>query len=80
MSKLEKKIWMVIPLATLWSIWRHRNECVFNEIQLDFEALCEIVKVRAALWIKASPLHVAASITDLVYNLQQVKFCLRNGG
>ncbi|KAF5938282.1 hypothetical protein HYC85_025788 [Camellia sinensis] len=80
MSKLEKKIWMVIPMATHWSIWRHRNECVFNGLQLEFEALCDILKVRVALWTKALPLQVAAFVNDLVYNLQQVKFCLRSGG
>ncbi|KAL7241821.1 hypothetical protein ACSBR1_014412 [Camellia fascicularis] len=29
--------------------------------------------------VKASPLHVEASVNDLVYNLEQVKFCIRFG-
>ncbi|XP_028098838.1 uncharacterized protein LOC114298468 [Camellia sinensis] len=30
MKKMERKIWSAIPLVVLWSIWKHRNECVFR--------------------------------------------------
>lgn len=74
-QKMEKKIWMVIPLATLWSTRKHRNVS-----QPNLEALCELVKVRVAMWFKASKLSVDFSINDLVFNLPQVKYCIRNGG
>lgn len=77
---MEKKIWMVIPLATLWSTWKHRNDCVFNVSQPNLEALCELVKVRVAIWFKASKLQVNFSINNLVFNLPQVKYCIKNGG
>ncbi|XP_028106799.1 uncharacterized protein LOC114305857 [Camellia sinensis] len=80
MQKFEKKIWMVISLGTLWSTWKHRNDCVFNGSQPNLEALCELVKVRVAMWFKASKLQVDFSINDLVFNLPQVKYCIRNGG
>ncbi|CAL5330043.1 unnamed protein product [Camellia sinensis] len=80
MKKLEKKIWAVIPLAILWSIWKHRNDCVFSDIQPNWEELCDIVKVRVAMWIKASPMDAVFSVNDLVFNLQQVQYCIRNGG
>ncbi|XP_028102995.1 uncharacterized protein LOC114302203 [Camellia sinensis] len=80
MKKLEKKIWKVLLLAILWSTWKHRNDCIFNGSQPNLEDLCEIVKVRVAMWLKASPTQVELSINDLVFNLPQVKFCIRNGG
>ncbi|GMP35715.1 hypothetical protein CsSME_00008056 [Camellia sinensis var. sinensis] len=78
MKKLEKKIWMV--LAILWSTWKHRNDCIFNGSQPNLEDLCKIVKVRVAMWLKASPIQVEYSINDLVFNIQQVKHCIRIGG
>ncbi|XP_028112804.1 uncharacterized protein LOC114310906 [Camellia sinensis] len=80
MKKMEKKIWAVIPLAIMWSIWKHRNECVFHGIQPNWDELCDIVKVRVAMWLKASPMDVVFSVTDMVFNLQQVQYCIRNGG
>ncbi|XP_028115045.1 uncharacterized protein LOC114312955 [Camellia sinensis] len=80
MQRLEKKIWMAIPLATLWSTWKHRNECVFDGFQPNLEALCDLVKVRVAMWFKASKIQVDFSINDLVFNLPQVKYYIKNGG
>jgi len=80
MQRLEKKIWMAIPLATLWSTWKHRNECVFGASQPNLEALCDLVKVRVAMWFKASKIQVDFSINDLVFNLPQVRYCIKNGG
>ncbi|XP_028087859.1 uncharacterized protein LOC114288538 [Camellia sinensis] len=71
MKKLEKKIWKVLPLAILWSTWKHRNDCIFNGSQPNLEDLCEIVNVRVAMWLKASPTQVELSINDLVFNLPQ---------
>ncbi|KAL7171101.1 hypothetical protein ACSBR2_035873 [Camellia fascicularis] len=65
MMKLEKKIWKVLPLAILWSTWKHRNECVFSGSHPNLEDLCELVKIRVAMWLKASPLQVEYSIYDL---------------
>lgn len=80
MKKLERKIWAVIPVTILWSIWKHRNKCVFHGIQPNWDDLCDIVKVRVAMWLKASPTDVTFSVSDLVFNLQQVQYCIRNGG
>ncbi|GMP86349.1 hypothetical protein CsSME_00039152 [Camellia sinensis var. sinensis] len=75
LKKLEKKIWKVLSLAVLWSTWKHRNDCIFNGSQPNLEDLCEIVKVRVAMWLKASPTQVEFSINDLVLNLPQVNVC-----
>ena len=78
MKKTEKLLCKVVPLAVLWSTWKHRNDCVFNGSQPNFEELCEVVKTRIALWAKSSPANLEFSVTDIVFNLQQVKHCIRN--
>ncbi|THG13552.1 hypothetical protein TEA_023909 [Camellia sinensis var. sinensis] len=36
---------MALPLAVLWSTWKHRNECLFKAIQPNLEELCDQVKL-----------------------------------
>ncbi|CAL5382290.1 unnamed protein product [Camellia sinensis] len=74
MQKLEKKIWMVIPLATLWSTWKHRNDCVFSGSRPNLEALCELVKVRVALWFKASKIQEWRMLEGLLVALICLEF------
>ncbi|XP_028090503.1 uncharacterized protein LOC114290742 [Camellia sinensis] len=76
MKKIQKPLWKVVLLAIFWSIWKHRNECVFNGLRPNFEDLCEPVKVRIALWVKSSPAKVEFSINDVVLNSQQVQYCI----
>lgn len=49
-KKKVKEIWKTIPLAVMWSMWKIRNECLFNEAQPNLTDLDELVKVRVAMW------------------------------
>lgn len=53
-KKGEFQIWKALPIAIFWFVWKHRNEVIFNKVQPNFEVLCEIIKVRVALWMKSN--------------------------
>ncbi|KAF5936254.1 hypothetical protein HYC85_027383 [Camellia sinensis] len=45
-SNKERKIWRGIPLVVLWSVWKLRNDVVFNASNPSLAELCEVIKVR----------------------------------
>ncbi|KAF1880936.1 hypothetical protein Lal_00022966, partial [Lupinus albus] len=42
------KAWSTIWFATVWAIWRHRNDIIFNKVRLFINHILET----ARLWIK----------------------------
>ncbi|CAL5334586.1 unnamed protein product [Camellia sinensis] len=74
--KLVKKIWVMVPVAMLWSTWRLRNEIVFKGHIPDMLELGELVKVRVGLWVRASLPSVHYSVHHIVENLSQVLLCI----
>lgn len=74
---MENKIWNAIPFAAFWSIWNMRNDCIFNGKHHVLEEVCELIKIRVALWIKANASELQYSVHDVVENLQQIRQCLR---
>lgn len=75
-TKAENRIWNAIPLVAIWSIWKHRNECLFQDIQPKLEKLHDVITVRIAIWLKSNSKDFQFSITDFMYNLGQIRFFL----
>lgn len=65
-------IWDCIPPATLWSIWKLRNEHIFQGKSLNWEELVELIKIRVALWIRPKWEHKEYSINDFIFNLSSI--------
>lgn len=79
-KKSERKIWKVLPLVALWSIWKYRNECLFNGIQPRSGELKESIIIKLAIWMKASFKDYQYSITDFLLNFAQIRHCLGGRG
>lgn len=76
-NKVELQIWKAIPITIFWSVWKHRNDVIFNEVQPNNEDLCEIFKVRVAMWLKSNMVGRYYSINQFVSNLQQIRQCMK---
>lgn len=74
-KKLEWQTWKALPFELMWSVWKLRNDCVFNGGQPKLDELGEIVKVRVALWFKFNSKGVPYSVHDIVSNHRQVRYC-----
>lgn len=76
-KKWEMQMRKVIPLAVFWSVWKHRNDVIFNLVQPDMEELCDLIKVRVAMWMKEKLVGREYSINQFVSNLQQIRLCIK---
>lgn len=52
------------------------NECVFFEAQPNSLDLCELIKTKTTLWLKASIKDFPYSVDDIAYNWRQIRGCL----
>ncbi|XP_028074889.1 uncharacterized protein LOC114277207 [Camellia sinensis] len=67
------KIWRAIPFVVLWSLWKHRNDCVFSNAHPNSVDLWELIKIRLAHWLKASIKDFPFSVSDLVCNWRNIR-------
>lgn len=76
LNKREKKIWRAIPPIVLWSLWKYRNDCVFNDTSPNLSKLCELVKIRIAIWLKSVLKEYHLLVQDFISNLKGIRHCL----
>ncbi|XP_058215516.1 uncharacterized protein LOC131326672 [Rhododendron vialii] len=72
-KNLEKHLWECCFYATLWSIWIARNDAIFNNKIVDCNHLEELIKSRAAMWIKAKFDIKVYTVEDIKSNLDGVR-------
>lgn len=59
----SKKIWKMSWFAIIWSIWMHMNEIIFNQGNLDFDKVTELIKIRVWSWCKGLVSEACFSFT-----------------
>lgn len=57
--------------AVVWSIWKARNECVFDKKSFRWKEVADLVKVRIAIWAAARETSLVFSINDRVRNITE---------
>jgi hypothetical protein len=75
-SKQKRKGMMMIWIAVLWSIWRHRNKIIFDNGVKDAAGLLEEVKTMSWKWWNGR----LATKPCLLYEwLAEPEICLSTG-
>ncbi|KAE8734648.1 hypothetical protein F3Y22_tig00000738pilonHSYRG00149 [Hibiscus syriacus] len=72
-------IWKFIPRALMWSVWKCRNEVIFQKVKLDVVRLFFIVRFRIASWFVAKFKDVNIPIDSLVGDLKLADLVGRQG-
>ena len=49
----EKKLWMSMMYAILWSIWRTRNRIIFEQFNPNWAFEIDQIKLRVGYWVRA---------------------------
>lgn len=59
-------VWVLAFYAIYWSIWKFRNDMIFNEKIWDANQLFDLIKLRVAVWAKSKWPHVMNSAEYLI--------------
>lgn len=66
-------------MVVMWSLWNHRNECLFRDVATSGEGVSDLIKVRMAVWFKEVFKDCRFSVHDFIFNLEHIRFCLGGG-
>lgn len=73
LKKKVKEVWWVVFISVVGSLWMYRNDCVFNNVNPDADALSELIKIRVAMWFKIYDSGCCFSIQEIVSNIKWVR-------
>ncbi|KAF1892130.1 hypothetical protein Lal_00036486 [Lupinus albus] len=65
-DKKSWKVWSSIWLATIWAIWLHRNDIIFNNIQTTTNRILDTARVNVWLWCKSVSGKISISYSDWI--------------
>ncbi|XP_039035963.1 uncharacterized protein LOC120172618 [Hibiscus syriacus] len=72
-------VWEIYYRALMWSVWKCRNEVIFQKVKLDVVRLFFIVRFRIASWFVAKFTDVHILLDSLVGDLKLVDLVGRQG-
>ncbi|CAL5421767.1 unnamed protein product [Camellia sinensis] len=75
-TKKARLMWKALPMVVMWSLWNHRNECLFRDVAPSGEGVSDMVKVRMAFWFKEVYKDCRFSVHDFIFNLEHIRSCL----
>ncbi|KAL7214920.1 hypothetical protein ACSBR1_027160 [Camellia fascicularis] len=79
LNKKEMIMCNAIPLVVMWSLWKHWNECLFQEVVPSVDGITDLIKLKMAVWFKEVFKEHMLSVHDFIFNLQGIRFSLGGG-
>lgn len=67
-SNFFRKIWSAIFPTILWSIWKERNERIFNNVASPHSDICHLILLRLCWWLKAWKEPFPYSVDEVIRN------------
>ncbi|XP_057440543.1 uncharacterized protein LOC130732531 [Lotus japonicus] len=67
-NKLWKRVLSLIWIATVGVIWNTRNGIIFNEEEVDWNRLLDLIQYKVWLWIKAKDVNFSYSLIEWISN------------
>ncbi|XP_057458630.1 uncharacterized protein LOC130749311 isoform X2 [Lotus japonicus] len=68
LNRRQNKLWKVVWLAVIWTVWNGRNNLVFREVEMEIERLFEMVQICSWNWITAGLQGFSSSFFEWVSN------------
>ena len=70
--KFALVVWKLIPLAVMWSVWKWRNDALFDGKYPCWENALDVIISRIAVWVCSKQNLGSVLVNDIVYNLHSV--------
>ena len=69
----ERKLWVSLLYVVLWSIWRIRNRCVFEQYVPNWDLELRMIKTRLGFWARGWCSELSYSPEQFVNNLDHIR-------
>ncbi|KAG5531202.1 hypothetical protein RHGRI_025978 [Rhododendron griersonianum] len=70
-NQTSKSFGTAFPLQ-FWSLWKMRNEHLFQNKALNWKEAVYLIKLRIAFWVKSKGDYTDYSINDFLYKLRSI--------
>ena len=67
--KHNSKVWNLVPLCLMWTIWRKRNRCSFEDVAHSGAKLLELFYGLLFDWSRVWGFTTSSSLADFVISL-----------
>lgn len=62
-------IWETTPFVIMWTVWKMRNEKIFETVGPKWDEVIELIKYKVAVWARLKMKDSPYSVNDIMYNL-----------